>query len=72
MALSEIIEFDRGLDYIMKNQKMISTMKVDSLTPHISDHINLDETIWLIIGDLDIIEKSLREKFSYPIVILDK
>jgi len=56
----------------MKNQKMISTMKVDSLTPHISDHINLDETIWLIIGDLDIIEKSLREKFSYPIVILDK
>ena len=26
----------------------------------------------LIIGDLDIIEKSLREKFSYPIVILDK
>ena len=46
-------------------------MKVDSLTPHISDHINLDETVWLIIGDLDIIQKSLREKFSYPIVILD-
>lgn len=70
-ALSEIIEFGRDLDYIMANQKILSMVNVNDLVPVISDQIQLDKTIWLIVGDLDIIEQPLRDKDIYPVVILN-
>ena len=69
-ALSEMVEFNRGLDYIMSNQKLISMIEVEDLIPVISDYINLENTVWLIIGDLDTIEQPIREKSMYPVVIL--
>lgn len=71
-AMSSIVEFDRPLDYIARNQQQVEALTVQDLLPVIESSISPDQTIWLIVGDLSQIEEPLREANIAPVVVLEK
>jgi zinc protease len=71
-ALSEMVKFNRPLDYLSLNQQQISSLTVDDLLPVISEQIHPEQTIWLVVGDLKSIEAAVRAANIAPVVVLSE
>jgi predicted Zn-dependent peptidase len=71
-ALAKIVEFNRPLDYLSVSQQKIASLTVADLLPVIDEQIHTEQTIWLIVGDLKLIEPALRAANIAPVVVLNE
>ena len=71
-ALSEMVKFNRPLDYLSLNQQQISSLTVGDLLPVISEQIHPEQTIWLVVGDLKSIEAVVRAANIAPVIVLSE
>ncbi len=69
-ALSGMVEFERPLNHIEQQQRLIGDLTVSDLLPSIAQHINPASMVWLIVGDLSQVQSSLEQADIAPIIIL--
>lgn len=69
-ALSSMVEFERPLNYIEQQQRLIGELKVNDLLPAIAEHIRPASMIWLIVGDLTQVQTVLEEAKIAPVIVL--
>lgn len=70
-AFADMVEFNRPLDYIARNQTEVESLTVDDLVPVIAQQIKPEQTIWLVVGDLKTIEAPVRAANIAEVVVLD-
>ncbi len=73
-ALLSIVELGRPLDYLQQNQARVASLTVDDVSEAVQAQLQLDQTIWLVVGDLATIEAPLREyadAVGVPLVVLE-
>ncbi len=69
-ALSGMVEFNRPLNYIEQQQRLIGELEVNDLLPAIAEHIQPAAMIWLIVGDLSQVQPVLEEAEIAPVIVL--
>ena len=60
-TLSDILKYQRPLNYVEQYQTDIETLSIDSVQAAANQYLMPDRTIWLIVGDLKEIEQPLRD-----------
>ena len=60
-TLSNIVRFDRPLDHLQIAQRRLQALGVDQVREQANKILTPDNSVWLIVGDLDVIEQPLRE-----------
>ena len=71
-ALADIVKFNRPLDYVSLSQQQVSSLSVADLLPVISEKIHPEQTIWLVVGDLENIESTVRAANIAPVIVLEE
>jgi zinc protease len=71
-ALADIVKFNRPLDYVSLSQQQVSSLSVADLLPVIGERIHPEQTIWLVVGDLENIESTVRAANIAPVIVLEE
>ncbi|MFB1000968.1 MAG: pitrilysin family protein [Pseudomonadales bacterium] len=71
-ALAEIVAFNRPLDYLSVSQQQVSSLTIADLLPIIDEQIHPEQTIWLVVGDLETIEDAVRAANIAPVIVLSE
>ena len=69
-TLSQIVRFDRPLNYVELSQARLQSLKIDELRAHAKTVFQPEHTAWLIVGDLEKIEQPLRDANIAPVRVL--
>ena len=70
-TLSEIVRFGLPLDHVTQSQNRLRNMTLEQVNTAAATHFRPDQTTWLVIGDLNLIEQPLKEAGIAEVVVLD-
>ena len=70
-ALNDIVEFKRQLNYVARHQQQVKALTVNDLLPVIARSIRPEQTIWLVVGDLTVIEQAVRDADIAEVRVLE-
>jgi hypothetical protein len=54
------------------SQQQVSSLSVADLLPVIGERIHPEQTIWLVVGDLENIESTVRAANIAPVIVLEE
>ena len=60
-TLSNIVRFDRPLDYLEIAQQRLQSLDISQVNQQAQSVLAPDRSVWLVVGDLDEIEQPLRD-----------
>lgn len=60
-TLSNIVRFKRPLDYLEIAQKRLQSLEISQVNEQAKSVLTPDKSVWLVVGDLDVIEQPLRD-----------
>ena len=69
-TLSQIVRFDRPLNYVEISQAQLQSLEINELRAHAKTVFQPEHTAWLIVGDLEKIEQPLRDANIAPVRVL--
>ena len=68
----DLVRYQRPLDYFDTSQELLRNMNTAGIAEVANEQIRLDDSIWLIVGDLSEIEQPLRDAGIAEIRILEQ
>jgi len=70
-SIQNLVQYDLPEDYYDTYPAQVRALNVETITSAANEVLRPDDLIWLIVGDLNVIEPSIRELGYGPIVRLD-
>ena len=70
-TLSNIVRFERPLDYLEIAQKRLQSLKINQVGEQAKSILTPDRSVWLVVGDLDEIEQPLRDANIAEVRVLE-
>ena len=70
-GLSNIVIYDRDLDYLDKLPNLLKEPTLDEIQLKVQQHIKPNKWIWLVVGDLSKIEEPIRALNLGDVEVLD-
>ena len=68
----DLVRYQRPLDYFDTSQELLRNMNTAGIAEVANEQIRLDDSIWLIVGDLSEIEQPLRDAGIAEIRVLEE
>jgi len=68
----DIVSYNRPLDFFETSQEQLRNMQVEEISAVAAEQILPENSIWLIVGDLSLIEQPLRDSGIAEIRILEE
>lgn len=68
----DLVSYDRPLDYYATSVESLRNMEIEDIAAVAAQQFRIEDTIWLIVGDLELIEQPLRDSGIAEIRILEE
>ena len=70
-TLANMVKYDRPLNYVDIYQDKLRELSVETIDETANQYLTPDQIIWLVVGDLEKIERPLRNAKIAEIIVLD-